>query len=398
VAEGSRRPAWVEVDLGAVRHNASVLAGIVAPAGLCAVVKADAYGHGAVPVSLAALAGGAGSLAVAITDEGVELREAGIEAPILLLSEPGADAMDEAIARRLTPTLYSAEGIALAGAAARRYGANSSAGYPVEVKVDTGMHRVGADPDDVVALVQTVADRQELAFAGLWTHLAVADEPDNEVTAEQLRCFGSVRAALAEAGCPEPGRVHAANSAGAIAWPASRFDVARCGIALYGYSPSPALDATLAAECHRVGAGPLEPVLEWKAHVSFVRSLAAGERVSYGLKAPLREDALVATVPLGYADGIPRGYFSGGGEVLVKGRRRPLAGVVTMDQILVDCGGETEVRPGDEVVLIGRQGSEQLTAQDWAGRLDTIAYEVVTRIGSRVPRVHLGSGTAAGGP
>jgi len=388
VTEGGRRPAWVEIDLEAVRHNAEAMCRIVAPSQLCAVVKADAYGHGAAPVARAALEGGATSLAVAIVDEGVELRQAGVEAPILVLSEPSADAMAEAAARRLTPTLYSEEGIALARAAA---GAGER--YPVEVKVDTGMHRVGADPDRVVDLVRAVVESDELCLAGLWTHLAVADEPANGFTAEQLERFGAARRAVKDAGLPDPERVHAANSAGAIAWPASRLDVVRCGIALYGYSPSAAVEPVLRDELARVGAGPLRPVLSMKARVAFVRRLGAGERVSYGLQMPLPRPALVATVPLGYADGVPRDYFPAGGEVLVNGRRRRLAGTVTMDQLLVDCGDD-EVRPGDEVVLIGRQGAEHLGADEWAARLGTITYEIVTRIGPRVPRLPVGGGPA----
>lgn len=390
MAEGARRPAWAEVDLDAIEHNAGVLASIAAPARLCAVVKADAYGHGAVGVARAALAGGASELAVAIVDEGVELRDARIAAPILVLSEPGADAMSEVYAYGLVPTVYSQEGLELARRAAR--GRPDGAGArpaPVEVKVDTGMHRVGVAPAELVALLGALHECPELELNGLWTHLAVADEPDSDVTARQLDCFAAARAELQAAGLPPPRRLHAANTAGAVSWPASRFDLVRCGIGLYGYSPSAALTPMLAAATsaagHREG---LRPALSWVARVAFVRELGAGERVSYGLKAPLPARSLVATVPLGYADGIPRSYFTGGGEVLVNGRRRRLAGTVTMDQILVDCGDDFSVAPGDEVVLIGEQGGDRLTADDWARTLGTISYEVVTRIGPRVPRTY----------
>jgi alanine racemase len=406
VAEGVHRPAWAEIDLGAIEHNASVLASVVAPSRLCAVVKADAYGHGAVAVARAALAGGASELAVAIVDEGVELRDAGIDAPILLLAEPAPDAMPEAFRWRLTPTLYTHEGIAAAALAARAVAgsgvsdvARASAvappsgtgGVPVEVKVDTGMHRVGADPAALVALARCIADAPELELAGLWTHFAVADEPENGFTALQLRRFDEARQSLRAAGVPDPWRVHAANSAGAVAWPDSRLDMVRCGICLYGYPPSPALAPAVAAATLTAGWAPgdgLRPALSWIARVSLVRELAAGERVSYGLLQPLSARSFVATVPLGYGDGIPRAYFTGGGEVLLNGRRRRLAGSVTMDQILVDCGDDASVAPGDEVVLIGEQGGEQITAEHWAASLDTICYEVVTRIGSRVRRTY----------
>jgi alanine racemase len=391
VAEGLHRPAWAEIDLGAIEHNASVLVSVVAPSRLCAVVKADAYGHGAVPVALAALAGGASELAVAFVDEGRELRDAGIEAPILVLSEPGPDAMGEAFDARLTPTLYTRDGITLAGKAARatRASRDSGTSVPVELKVDTGMHRVGADPTALVPLVRALADVPELEFGGLWTHLAVSDEPANDFTALQLRRFQEARRSLEAVGLPEPGRVHAANSGAALAWPASRLDMVRCGISLYGYPPSPALAPTVEAATLETGWAPgngLRRALSWVARVGFVRAIEAGDGVSYGLLKPLRARSYIATVPVGYADGIPRAYFTGGGEVLVHGSRRALAGSVTMDQILVDCGDDASVAPGDEVVLIGEQGGEQITADDWAAVLRTICYEVVTRIGPRVTR------------
>lgn len=385
-AEGTHRPAWVEIDLAALRHNARSLAAIAAPARLCAVVKADAYGHGAVPVARAALEGGASELAVALVDEGIELREAGITAPILVLSEPAADAMEDAIAAGLVPTLYSAGGVSAARSAARRLGRQ----VPVEVKVDTGMHRVGADPSTVADIVGRIAATPELAYQGLWTHFAVADETGDEFTEEQLARFQKVRDELEAAGLPAPHRLHAANSAGAIAWAGSRLDLVRCGIALYGYAPGPSVAPALGAELERVQMAPLLPVMSWKARVTMTREYEAGERVSYGRVAPLPERSVVATVPLGYADGVVRSYFPAGGEVLIGGRRHRLAGTVTMDQLLVSCGPSAEVREGDEVVLIGRQGEEEITADEWAERLGTVSYEIVTRVGLRVPRVLTG--------
>lgn len=392
-AEGHRRPAWADVDLDALRHNARVLSAIAAPARLCAVVKADAYGHSAVPVARAALDGGASELAVALVDEGAELRAGGVEGRVLVLSEPAPEAMEEAFGLGLVPTLYTTEGVAAARKAAAGLGAGAKRRpFPVEVKVDTGMHRVGAAPGEVAAVVREVAGARELEYAGLWTHFAQADDLDDDFTAQQLAAFESVSDGLRAAGFPEPARRHAANSAGAIAWPEARYDLVRCGISLYGYAPSAAVASRrLGAELARVGAAPLRPVLSWKAEVTLVREYGAGERVSYGRVQPLSRRSLVATVPLGYADGIPRRYFDEGGCVLVGGRRCPLAGTVTMDQILVACDAGSDVQVGDEVVLIGEQGGERLTADEWAERLGTISYEVVTRIGLRVPRHLLGS-------
>ncbi|MGQ0521496.1 MAG: alanine racemase [Actinomycetota bacterium] len=375
---GSWRPAWAEVDLDAVRHNVALLVERCAPAAVCAVVKADGYGHGAVAVSRAALDAGATWLAVALVEEGVALRDAGIRAPVLLLSEPPADAMGPVMAAHLTPTLYTQEGVA---AAARAVPAGR-APVGVHLKVDTGMHRVGADPRDVVAVARAVAGARTLRLDALWTHLAVADEPaQDDFTAGQLRRFEEVRDALASEGL-QPDLLHAANSAGALAQPAARYDLVRCGIAVYGHAPGPAL----------AGAAALRPALALKARVSMVRRLAAGARPSYGRRYAVPEPgSVIATVPLGYADGVPRRLGAVGGEVLVGGRRRPIAGTVTMDQLMVDCGPGAGVVPGDEVVLLGRQGDAEVTAEEWAERLDTISYEILCGIGPRVPRVAIGA-------
>jgi alanine racemase len=370
------RPVWAEVDLGAVRDNTAALAVRARPALLCAVVKANGYGHGAIPTARAALEGGAAWLAVALVEEGAELRDAGIAAPILVLSEPPHDAMDEVVARRLTPTLYTEGGVEAAAKAVAAAGEGER--LSVHVKVDTGMHRVGAAPEEALGLADVVNRRPELRLAALWTHLAVADEPDNPFTGEQLERFERIRATLARRGVL-PELVHAANSAGLLAHPAARYNLVRCGIALYGIAPSSEL----------VGRVALRPAMSLKARVSYVKELAAGERISYGLRYRFGASSVVATVPVGYADGVPRRLSSEGGEVLVGGQRRPIAGTVTMDQITVDCGPEADVAAGDEVVLIGRQGRDEITAQEWADRLGTIAYEVVCGVGPRVPRVYV---------
>jgi alanine racemase len=379
------RPAWADIDLDAVRHNAGVVRDLVAPAALCAVVKADGYGHGDVPVARAALEGGATWLAVALVEEGVTLREAGIEAPILLLSEPPVEGMAEAVSRRLVPTAYTREGIE---SLSRAVAAAGHPPIPVHVKVDTGMHRVGIDPDAVVPLVDAIAADPHLEFAALWTHLAVADGEgvdDREFTAQQIGRFDGIVTALTAVG-HRPPMTHVANSAGTIGVPASRRDMVRCGLALYGMAPTPSLASSLSAAN---GGRELQPVLSLRSRVSYVRDLAAGERPSYGRRRPLPCDSTVATVPIGYADGVPRRLFDQGGEVLINGERRPLAGVVTMDQIVVDCGPTApgSVAVGDEVVLIGRQGDAEITAGEWAGLLGTISYEVLCDIGPRVPRL-----------
>jgi len=366
------RSARAEVDLGLVAHNVRVLVDTVAPAAVCAVVKADGYGHGAVAVAEAALVAGATWLAVALPGEGAALREAGITAPVLLLSEP--ETWEGALDAGLTPTAYNADGIEALGRAA----AERDAVVDVHLKVDTGMHRVGAPLASAVERARAIAAHPALRLAAVWTHCPVADEPANPFTDAQADRLDGVVAAIRAAGIDVP-MVHAANSAAALVHPRLRLDLVRCGIAVYGLAPSPALR----------GVADLRPVLSLKARVSHVQRVPAGDAVSYGLRRATPRDTVVATVPLGYADGVPRRLGELGATVLVGGVRRPLAGTVTMDQLMVDCGPGSTVAIGDEVVLLGRQGTGEIPAGEWAELLGTIEYEIVCGIGARVPRVHL---------
>lgn len=365
------RPVWAEVDLEAVRANVRSLVALVAPAAVCAVVKADGYGHGAVAVSRAAVEAGAGCVAVALVEEGVQLREAGIDAPVLVLSEPVPAAAETVVAHRLTPVVYTATGIDALAKAVLTHGVRP---LDVHLKVDTGMHRVGCDPDAAVELAAHVVDRAELRLAGVCTHFAAADEPGNDYTEAQWRTFEHVLEQIRARHLPT-GVVHACNTAGALAVPSARYDMVRVGIGIYGIAPSPALATAV----------DLTPALAVKARVSHVQALPEGARISYGLRYETSRPTRVATIPIGYADGVPRELSHHGGEVLIGGRRHPIAGTVTMDQLMVDVGDQS-VEVGDEVVLIGRQGAERITAEEWAERLDTIAYTVVCGVGPRVPR------------
>jgi alanine racemase len=376
---------WVDVDLGAVAHNVGVLRKVAAPADVVAVVKADGYGHGATPVAAAALDAGATALAVAITGEGLALRDDGVTARTLVLAEPRAEEMRECVAFDLEPAVYTTRGVEAAAKAAADRGRRLA----VHLKVDTGMHRVGAAPADIPALADAVVREPALRLASVWTHCAIADEPDDPYTAEQLVRYDAVLAELAGRGVTV-GDQHAANSAAAFCHPTARRAFVRAGIAVYGIAPG-------AGIAEDPGVVQLRPALAWTASVSFVKTVAAGERISYGLRHRFERDAVVATVPVGYADGVPRRLSATGGEVLVGGRRRPIVGVVTMDQFMVDCGpavGRTAADgpvpgPGDPAVLIGEQSGEAIRAEDWADRLDTIGYEIVCGIGPRVPRRYL---------
>lgn len=374
-----QRWAWVDVDLDAIRHNVALLRTTVAPSDVWVVVKANGYGHGAIEVARAALDAGAGGLCVALVEEGVELRRVGIDAPILVLSEQPPDAAITIVTNDLTPTVYTNDFIDALAAAALGAGRSDR---PVHVKVDTGMQRVGAQPGAVAALVQRIGERSPmLRLGGVSTHLAVADEPGDEFTAVQLGRFDEVLSTL---GVTDDVAVHAANSAGALAHPTARRSFVRAGIAVYGISPGHGVDDL----CR-----DLRPALSLRARVSFVKTVRAGSRVSYGLRHTFDRDTTVATVPIGYGDGVPRRLSSTGGDVLIAGRRRLIVGVVTMDQLMVDCGPGADGDPvavGDEVVLIGGQdgpdGLQRIRAEDWADRLGTIGYEIVCGIGTRVPR------------
>ena len=365
------RPTCAEVDADAIAHNVAFVTGVVAPSRVCAVVKADGYGHGAAVVARAALRGGASWLAVALVEEAARLRDAGVDAPILLLSECRPEAMRPARDLDLRMTLYSADGIAAAAAAA----AAATQPWPVHLKVDTGMHRVGAPPDQVVARAKAIVDAPGLELEALWTHCAVADDLDNPFTATQFDRFEAAASALDARGY-HPTMLHAANSAVALMHPRGRYDMVRLGISMYGYPP---------ASRHRDLARALRPALRLVSKVAHVQVVAAGEGVSYGHRWRADVATTVATVPIGYEDGVRRDLGLVGGSVLIGGRRRHIIGVITMDQLMVDCE-ETPVAVGDEVVVIGAQGDEVITADDIADRLGTISYEVLCDVGARVPR------------
>jgi len=364
------RPSWVEVDLDAIRHNVRGIVRLVAPARFCAVVKADGYGHGDVPVAEAALQAGADWLAVATVTEGMRLREAGIDAPILLLSETTVSDVGTLIANQLTPTVYSEDFLEALSAAA---------GEPlaVHLKVDTGMHRVGTDEATAARLVTRIQANDGLRLEGLWTHFPSAEgDPDFTATQiRQLRQFVDLQVASGS----KPDVVHAANSAGALLYPAARFDMVRIGLAMYGCYPSPA--------CREVVT--LQPAMKVVSQVVHTKRLPAGARPTYGRIRALEAESTVATIPIGYADGVTRRLAKIGGEVLIGGRRRPFAGVVTMDQVVVTMGDDP-VQAGDEVVLLGRQGDEEIAADEWAARLDSVSWEVLCGFGPRLPRRYRG--------
>jgi alanine racemase len=349
--------ALARVDLGAIERNCARLAAVAAPARLCAVVKADGYGHGAMPAARAAQAGGAAWLAVATAAEAAELRTAGIDGPLLVMGALSDPELELALAAGADVVAWREDFVTTIAARGGDAG--------VHVKLDTGMGRLGTrDPDEASRAVEAAGDR----IAGLMTHFATADEDDRGFLAEQLERFE--RWIARHPGVP----VHAANSAAALREPAARYDMVRCGIAIYGMDPF-----------HRDPAEHgLEPALELVSYVAEVKRAEAGESAGYGRRFVAARETWLGTIPVGYGDGVRRA-LTNNADVLVGGRRVPLVGTVSMDNITVDLGDEPVDR-GAEAVLIGARGGERILAEELAGRIGTINYEIACGIAPRVPR------------
>ena len=368
------RPSWIEIDLDAIEHNARVIAAHIAPAELCAVVKADAYGHGDIPVARAALRGGAGLLAVALVEEGVRLREADIDVPILVLSEPTAADVASIVSHGLVPTAYTSAFVEQIAEAAE---AASTVPYPVHLKLDSGMHRVGASPVDAFEVARRIDADDRLVLQGIFTHFSVADE-DGEYTRRQNTALIRFAEALQEEGI-EPTLIHAANTAAALDYPETHHDMCRVGLGIYGLRPSPGSGREI----------ELIPAMKVVSHVRYLRTLPGSARPSYGRIRELGGAHNVATIPIGYADGVNRS-LSGPGSVLINGKRYRFAGQITMDMVIIDLGGD-DAHIDDEVVFIGAQGDDRITAEEWARMLGTISYEVVCHFGPRLPRRYIRS-------
>ena len=368
----SGRPTWVEVDLAAVRANLRALRAFLGDGvRVIAVVKADAYGHGAVPVARSLEEAGADALAVAILEEALELRRAGIGLPILLLNGfwPGEEA--EIIRRDLTPAVYAEDGVLrLAREAARL---KIPARYAV--KVDTGMTRLGFPFEQAGEAVRRCLAVEWARCQGLYTHFSAADDPGHPATRRQIGRFSQVLADLPSGKAAEF-RNHMANSAGILGFREAWCDAVRPGLMLYGINPL-SRPAPLA----------LSPALSFKTSIVQVKSVKPGTEVGYGGDYVASRGTRIAILPVGYADGVNR-LLAPRGKVLLRGRRIPVAGRISMDLTAVDIGSAPEAGVGDEVCLIGRQGSEEITAGEFAAACSTIPYEALCRIGPRVPRIY----------
>jgi alanine racemase len=372
-------PARATVDLDAIAGNVRTLREHAGSAGVMAVVKADGYGHGLLPSARAALAGGASWLGVAQLPEAMALREAGIDAPVLSwLHVPGTD-FAAAIGADVDLSVSATWALEEVAAAARTLGRTAR----VHLKVDTGLGRNGAFGADWPVLLDAARALEAegaVRVVGVWSHFAYADAPDHPTVRLQQERFAEAVREAEKAGCDLEVR-HLANSAATLTNPSAAFDLVRPGIAVYGLSPVPQLGDPASFG--------LTPAMTLTADIAVVKQVPAGQGVSYGHQYVTQRDTTLALVPVGYADGIPRNATNVG-PVGVAGTRHTVSGRVCMDQFVVDVGPEAEVHPGDVAEIFGRGDAGGPTAEDWAQATGTISYEIVTRIGSRVPRVHVG--------
>lgn len=369
------RPTRAEVDLAALRRNVAAIKALAPRAEILAVVKANAYGHGAAVIARALDSEPVTMLGVALIEEGIELRNAGVRAPILVLGGSYEGGYDLLVAHGLTATVFRPEHLRGLSHASKR------AGVPVAVhlKVDSGMGRIGVLPQELDSFLDLLGSFPEIQVDGLLSHFASADLENRDFTLGQVRCFKDAHARMRAKGF-RPRWRHLSNSAGVIDLPEVRdgleLNMVRPGIMLYGLYPAAWLR----------GAAALEPVLAWKTAVIHLKWVPAGTPISYGSTWRAPRDALIATLPIGYADGYSRRY-SNRAQVLVRGRRAPVVGRVCMDMSMVDVTGVPGVCVGDEVVLLGSQGAERIAAEELAELAETIHYEVICAVGARVPRV-----------
>ncbi len=337
---------------------------------MLAVVKANAYGHGSVETTKALIRHGVSRVAVVSVEEGITLRQAGIDAPIVVLGPLYREQIADLLAHQLTPVVSDISALQPLGQAA----ATLPTPYPVHIKVETGMGRLGLTQDELADVVAAGRFPKSLHLEGLMTHLADSDEPDAGRTEQQLTRFASAIETVQAGGFRVP-LIHAANSGGSIRFPRAQFSLVRPGIMLYGYHNLPST----------VAAPSLKPVLSFQTCIAQLRTIQPGERVSYNGRFTATRRSRIAVLPVGYADGLSR-HLSNRGQVLVRGHRVPITGLVCMDMTMVDVTDVPEASTGDDVILIGRQGTEQITAEDIAAWTGTISYEVLCSIGPRIPR------------
>jgi len=375
LAEIERERAWVEINPVAIAHNVRQICRLLSPqTALMAIVKADAYGHGAPLVAQTALEAGASWLGVATIPEGIELRESGISAPILILGAVNTLEQVRAIAQwQLQPTVCSPKQALIFSEAMSEL--SEFAPLPVHLKLDTGMSRLGTDWQDAPAFAQLVRSLPHLKIVSIYSHLATADEPDPTVMRQQQRRFEQAIAAIRRVGI-QPPQLHLANSAATLTDPTLHYDMVRTGLALYGLSPAPHLQHVL----------DLRPALQVKARITQVKTIPAGTGVSYGYRFVTSRSLRMAVVGIGYADGVPR-QLTNRMQVIIRGQKVQQIGTITMDQLMLDVSNLPNLTEGEVVTLIGWDGLQSITADDWANTLNTISWEILCGFKHRLPRI-----------
>ncbi|HLP87256.1 MAG TPA: alanine racemase [Nostocaceae cyanobacterium] len=367
--------AWLEIDLGALSYNVRQLVRFLSPqTQLMAVVKADAYGHGAVTVAQTVLESGAKWLGVATVPEGIQLREGGIKAPILILGATNTPEQIHAIAHwHLQPTLCSPKQALVFSNTLEEI--KYSSPIPVHIKLDTGMSRLGTNWQEAGEFVQLVQGLPHLSIASVYSHLATADSPDPTIMLQQQQRFEEAIAQIKARGIKIP-NLHLANSAATLTDPRLHYDMVRVGLAVYGLYPAPHLQPKI----------NLQPVLQLKSRITHIKNITKGTGVSYGHQYIAPRDMRIAVVGIGYADGVPR-HLSNKIQVLIRGQRIPQIGTITMDQLMLDVSSLPDLQEGEIVTLLGEEGKEQITADDWANELNTISWEILCGFKHRLPRV-----------
>ena len=372
------RATRAEIDLQAFRHNFKNLRDYISPqTRIMAVVKADAYGHGALPCARVAVQGGADYLGAGVIEEGIEFRQSGLETPILILGSIFPDEVEDLVRHDLSTIVCT---LPLAQALAKEAKKQNKT-TSMHIKVDTGMNRLGVSPEHLPELLNQISNLPNLKIEGVSTHFASADDEDLSITQAQLKKFQAALACLKKGDSP---LIHCSNTSALFKYPESHFDMVRPGLILYGAHPSPTLQAVLN---EKENLSPFQPVMQWKSQIILVKPVAKDQPVSYSGSFTTQRDSLIATLPIGYADGLHRS-LSNKMDILIGGKRAPQIGNICMDMTLIDVTEIQDVQAGDEVVLFGKQEGQTITVEEMATKAGTIPYEILCNVGKRVPRVY----------
>ena len=377
------RATRAEINLKAFKHNLQNLKKILGPnTGIMAIIKADAYGHGAIPCAKAALECGVQYLGAGVIQEGIELRKNGITDPILILGsiflDESADLVHHDLATIVCTTSLAEE--------LSKQGKKQGKIVKVHIKVNTGMNRLGVRPEDLSALVEKIETLPNLKLEGLSTHFSSADDEDTSITKDQIEIFQKTLVVFQKLRIHLP-ITHLANSSALLRFPESRGEIVRPGLILYGALPSPILHPIVKEACKKENLQNFQPVMQWKSKIILLKLTPKGQPLSYSRKYFTEKKSLIATIPLGYADGLNR-KLSNNMDVLIKGKRAPQVGNICMDMILIDVSEVPNVQLGEEVVIFGKQGDEEISVEELADRCDTIPYELLCNVSKRVPRIY----------